>query len=124
MGSLNRGTAMACLAKVVSWGRIAAGILPVLLVATHLGAGPARADDCATVGGVITNNVCEVSGTSSPVSGSLIFDETLLIKSGGVIKVAPSGVTLTVNAGDLLVNQAGVITGGASTNCGGQVDGA
>ncbi len=85
----------------------------------------ARADDCGTVGGVIVNGTCQVSAPSPVLSGSLSFDETLLLLTGGVIRVAsPAGVDIKINSGDLLMNNGATITGGAVATCSPEINGA
>ena len=101
------------------WRRHARRPVAALASATH-----AQADDCATVGGAIVNNVCQVAGSSPPVSGSLSFDQTLRILDGGALNVAAAGVTITINPGDFLMGPNSVITGGAAETCEGQRNGA
>jgi uncharacterized repeat protein (TIGR01451 family) len=78
----------------------------------------AQADNCATVGGTIVDGVCVVSAPSPTVSGSLNFNETLLIDTNGRINVAPAGVTITI-AGDFRMALNSLLTAGENLTCGG-----
>ncbi len=98
-----------------------AGLVGVLGSATGA---QAQADSCATVGGTLVDGVCVVSASAPTVSGSLNFNETLLIDTNGRINVAPAGVTITI-AGDFRMAASSLLTGGENITCsGGSINGA
>ncbi len=61
---------------------------------------PAAADDCVALGGTLVPaappNECQISGPTTPKTGTFNLDETLHILSGGTLNVAPAGITINI----------------------------
>src|SRR5262245_54142036 len=77
-------------------------------------AGIAAADDCVALGGTLGAGECSIAVVTAAKTGTFNLDENLHIKNGGILKVAPAGITIKIT-GDLIMDAGSQIDGDVFT---------